>query len=64
MKKKNLTNLALNKKSISKFDQSIDAEVVGGILSIPLEKCKYFPTNPNSECSPSDRNCEVSFGNC
>lgn len=48
MKKQELKNLSLNKKSIANFDQS--KEIIGGMKSIPLENCQYFPTNPNSEC--------------
>ncbi|WP_420572110.1 hypothetical protein [Kordia sp.] len=51
MKKKNLKNLSLNKKPISKFDKS--EEVIGGMKSVPLQNCQYFPTNPWGNCLPT-----------
>lgn len=53
MKKKSFKNLSLNKKSISKFDQS--KEVIGGMKSVPMNRCQYFPTFrdclPTFECA-------------
>lgn len=48
MKKQHLKNLSLNKKSISKFEYS--EEIIGGMKSVPLQNCQYFPTNPFREC--------------